>query len=92
MKGARGTLAYMAPEQLLQYRNAKLSGHVPDGYGLDGCASDWFALGLVAYQFLTERFPFPELMTHQELEHFLMLDNCTQLEILAGSYQNWTVG
>lgn len=98
VKGSRGSLQYMAPEELLQHRHAlytaQLSGssELDDSYELDGQASDLFALGLVAYQFLTECFPFPQLMTPQEYHQFLMLDNCSQIGILAGSYQDWTVG
>ena len=98
VKGSRGSLQYMAPEELLHHRHtlftAQLSGsgEPDDSYELDGQACDLFALGLVAYQFLTECFPFPHLMTPQEYHQFLMLDNGVQLEILAGSYQDWTVG
>lgn len=85
VKGARGTLPYMAPEALLQYRHAQLSGRMPDyGYQLDKCACDRFALGLVAYQFLAERFPFPELVTPQEYHYFLMLEDCTHLRSWLG--------
>lgn len=98
VQGSRGTLQYMAPEELLQHRHALFttqlsgSGVLNGSYELDGYAGDLFALGLLAYQFLTEHLPFPQLMTPQEYHHFLMLDHCARVEVLAESYQNWTVG
>ena len=97
VRGYRGTLHYMAPEQVMHRLHALLaaqsSGSLPDDtYELDGRACDTFALGLVAYQFLTGRFPFPRLMASGEYHnHFLALESLAQLDILAAAYHNWRV-
>lgn len=96
--GYRGTLQYMAPEEVFHRHAAlvaaRLSGGLPDdSYKLEGRACDNFSLGLVAYQFLTGHFPFPKLMAAQEYySQFLALDNLFQLDILAAAYNNWMVG
>ena len=88
----------MAPEEVFHRRNvllaAQTSGSLPDDtYELDGRACDNFALGLVAYQFLTGHFPFPRLMALEEHhKHFLALDTLAQLQILAAAYHKWLVG
>lgn len=98
VNGYRGTLQYMAPEEVLHRHNAlhaaQLTGSLPDDtYRLDGRSCDNFALGLVAYQFLTGCFPFPKLMASEEYHNqFLALDNLFQLEVLAAAYNNWAVG
>ena len=97
VRGYKGTLVYMAPEEVLHHRSAllaaQLSGNLPDDtYELDGRACDNFALGLVAYQFLTGHFPFPKLMGSGDYHnHFLALDKHAQLEMLAAAFQNWMV-
>lgn len=88
----------MAPEEVWLRHNAllvaQLSGSLlDDTYELDGQACDNFALGLVAYQFLTGHFPFPHLMASQEYHYqFLASDILVQLETLTAAYNNWMVG
>lgn len=95
--GYRGTTCYMAPEELqLRYQailTAQLFGGLPDdSFKLDGRACDLFALGLVAYQFLTMRSPFPKLMTMEEYGNWVMLGDHAQFQALAQSYYHWQVG
>ena len=97
VKGHRGTLWCMAPEQvalrLASLAAADKSGKpLDEDYETDGQSADMFSLGLVMYQFLTCRCPFPMLMTleefHQEVQH----DYLHQLHRQAAAYRAWEVG
>ena len=86
----------LSPEQvalrIASLAAADKSGNQPDDdYELDGQASDKFSLGLVMYEFLTYRYPFPMLMTQEEFYHEVQYDYLQQLRRQAAAFRDWEV-
>lgn len=93
VSGYRGTLFYMAPEQLLHHirHQQSSSSSACKTIRFDGRAADVWAAGMVAFEVLTGCKPFPSLMNEQESNAEQARPKQVRMQHLAQAYEAWEV-